>query len=457
MLQTCLLLTLICVLPTAAAQESEETRAGDSKADAARILAIIDSVVEHHIDPPTRHQLVHEFCRTLSGKLGLARRTSKARSSADLRGLIEEVVMSKSPKQATDAISEVLARPPIGVGLSTADNHKINKQVAENRYVGTGIQLAMQPKPVMAKVFENGPAHKVGAQDGDIIESIDGESTDGLSIGDVVTKLRGPAGSEVEVTLRQPTASKSREYTITRGLVPMRTISKPIYSDDDHTAYLKFTSIAASAVHELRKIASNLRPSTKHLIFDFRGLNNHNLHHAKLLASALLDDRPLGSILQHDGNATPIQSEPGSLLESMQITVVIGSQTSGTPEWIAMALLSNRRANLYGQATAGFAFVTQSIPAADEIVAEIPTGYLQSVEGKTLVGAASVRKLTPPIQSMTPGGGASNVWDARVPHQVHPNISSGGPVERVSTEVLLKRVARLPDIRTTKTRKAAAQ
>ena len=66
MLQTCLLLTLICVLPTAAAQESEETRAGDSKADAARILAIIDSVVEHHIDPPTRHQLVHEFCRTLS-------------------------------------------------------------------------------------------------------------------------------------------------------------------------------------------------------------------------------------------------------------------------------------------------------------------------------------------------------------------------------------------------------
>jgi C-terminal processing protease CtpA/Prc len=220
MSRTCLLLTLVCALQPAVAQEPKNTSAGD-KADAAQVLAIIDSVVEHHIDPPTRHHLVHEFCKTLSGQYGLARNISKARSDDDLRRLIEEAAASKSAKQATNAITQVFVRLPVPVGLSSVDNHKVNIQVAENRYVGTGIQLAMKPKPVMVKVFEDGPAHKVGALDGDIIESIDGDSTDGLGIMDVITKLRGPAGSKVQVTLRQATASNSRQYTITRGLVPL--------------------------------------------------------------------------------------------------------------------------------------------------------------------------------------------------------------------------------------------
>lgn len=369
-------------------------------------LQIVDTVLDHHVDSSSRQELVLQVRKSLHARFDtpsprrLAKRVSEA-TEQQLVVILEEAYRLATAKGEPDQerfdsiLRNALANLPFPIAVTTSENAKVNKQVAENRYVGTGIRLAMQPRPVMVQVFEDGPAWKAGAVDGDVITSIDGETTDGLKILDVIRKLRGPAGSEVEVTLRQPKSDESRTYTITRGVVPLRTIEKPTFDDARTIAYLKFTSIGGSAVHELRKIEASLPATVEHVVFDFRNLFNQHLHHATLLANALLDEKPLGSVTDSQGTRK-VASEPGRMFDQRHLTVLINGGTAGTPEWIAAALSANGRAFLAGQTTAGAGYIMEPRPVGDRLSVDVVVGYLTSSGGRQLIRKQLVQRLPHP-------------------------------------------------------------
>ncbi len=373
---------LLCVFAVAPVE--------DTVADAAKeSLAIIDTVVERHIDPPTRQELVCRFCRQLRAfKVpGLAREISAAATDEELLSIIAgHITEAGSEVDVTASLRGALAGIRFPVGLTTRSENAVSKQVAENRYVGTGIQLAMAPHPVMMKVFKNGPAWKAGAKDGDIIESIDGNTTKGMDILAVIKKLRGPVGSEVKVTLRQPRQeSLRRKYTITRGVVPLTTIAEPTVSKS--TAYVRLTSIGASTVHELRKIDSKLPDSVTRLVLDFRRIQNSNLHHGRLLANALLDEKPLGTVATPEKETT-YATESGNLFGDFSLTILVDQTTSGTPEWIAAAVVDSGRGILAGKPTSGRGYVTEDVELNSSTVLEIPTALLRRSNGETLLDSA---------------------------------------------------------------------
>ena len=376
--------------------------ADDGPATAApRVMAMIDAVVEKHIDPPARQELVRLFCRELTKHQapGLAREISKARTDDALIRLLEEHLRDAGEVNVNDCLHRALLdlRMP-GMVTRSADS-KVNKQVAENRYVGTGIQLAMTPRPVMQKVFRNGPAHKVGAKDGDIIVTIDGESTKGMGIRDVVERLRGPIGSEVQVTLQQPAAgAEPRDYTIVRGIVPLTTIGEPKVTGTKIAVRLE--SIGSSTVHELRKLESELSEDMTHIELDFRSLSNHHLHHARLLANALLDENPLGTTQSQKGDVKYI-TEPGCLFEGLRLTILVDQRTAGTPEWIAAAVQSAERGNIKGRPTAGAGFVIESVRFDDETTLELPVARLRSASGILLIAKSQhASAVVSPLQRM---------------------------------------------------------
>src|SRR3546814_16773328 len=73
-------------------------------------------------------------------------------------------------------------------------------QAARNGYTGIGITIVEREGRVyVTTVFEQSPASEAGVQPGDRIASIDGGSADGLTIGEVADRLRGPSGSSGSV------------------------------------------------------------------------------------------------------------------------------------------------------------------------------------------------------------------------------------------------------------------
>jgi carboxyl-terminal processing protease len=72
---------------------------------------------------------------------------------------------------------------------------------------------------VVASVFAGDPAEHAGLRAGDLILSVDGESTDGMSSADVIQRLRGQQGASVGVTAQRPATGETVDVLIERGII----------------------------------------------------------------------------------------------------------------------------------------------------------------------------------------------------------------------------------------------
>ncbi len=401
-----LILSVGLAPPDAWGDEQESTDPGHATT-AEKSLQVANLVLAKHIDPPTRQEMILAGVRQLFSThdvalpTGLAAEISTLTADEELSQFLVKMLQqvqaeSKRPTdqpQLDDALvlaHGMLGIVPGGASLTNSKEHRVNEQLAENRYVGTGIVLHMNDKkklPVMAQVFEDGPADKVGALDGDFIEKINGESTFKVSLVEIVQLLRGPAGSTVDVTLRQPGSDDARDYTITRGVVPIKTvIARTVTVKEAPIAYLKLDRITGSAVHELRKQQQELiDENTKGVILDFRGLSSGSAHHAVLISDALLDNAPIGHIRSRTG-VKPFQASRDMLFADLPMAVLVDQRTVGSAEWLAAALQDNKRAIVVGTRTYGGGYNRGTFPIWDgDIVVSLSTGILERPDGRRLV------------------------------------------------------------------------
>lgn len=71
-------------------------------------------------------------------------------------------------------------------------------------FAGVGLVLAVRGDyPVVDKSIEGGSAHSAGVAEGDLIERIDGIPTRGMTLGNVIAKIRGEEGSQVTLAIRR--------------------------------------------------------------------------------------------------------------------------------------------------------------------------------------------------------------------------------------------------------------
>jgi C-terminal peptidase prc len=370
---------------------------------AERIMGLIDSVMKRHIEPPARQQLVLVACRVISKMKGLessaeiSSTVSSMTTSAEFSAFLSKQLRSVgvNPTRTTHqltlaAMSQIASSLSPDARLIEAKEERVQSQLAANRYVGMGIGLSMRDDlPVMTRVFANGPTFRAGAKNGDSIEQINGESTKGKNIRQIVDLLRGPKDSKVEVVLRQPTPKhgqkpEAREYTIVRGVVPLTTVHQNVVTSKNGTrlVHVTFDKLTASTVQELAAVENMVQTGhVQGVLLDFRGRINHSLHHAVLFGNALLDGESIGRVQTRTGERA-YQADRDCLFRDVPMTVLVDGGTRGTFEWIAAALQRSKRAKIVGSPTAGHGFVTSTVELPnDDLVVVLRTGRLKQVKG----------------------------------------------------------------------------
>ena len=233
----------------------------------------------------------------------------------------------------------------------------MQEQLQGNRYVGIHIQLSYDEKQKQAVIQElvpGGPADRAGGKKGDRIEQIDGADTQGMKLEQVVDRLRGPVGTELTVTVRQPKEKEARTLKMTRETLFLPTVvglRKQSSGDwdlkvggPDGVAYLRIKDITASTPHELRKLAQQFdAEGLKALILDLRDLSNASLHPTVLLADSLLERGTIGRVRTAD-RVTTHEATPDALFRGRPIAVLVDRGTVCGAEWLAAALQDNHRA-----------------------------------------------------------------------------------------------------------------
>jgi carboxyl-terminal processing protease len=443
---------------------------------AKRVQEITDAVLEHHIDPPARQQMILSGIKALYHAAGvpvpsgLSRRVSALATPEQLVTFLADAWPKATAKLVEakpleDALLNGLLRNvPGGAELISDKERKVVEQFESNRYVGIHIALGMddqEKRPTFMDVFEGGPADRAGAKKHDLLEQIDGVDTKGMNLRQAVDRLRGAEGTEVTIKVRQPKESKTRTMKITRGQHPHPTIvgvrkrssgEWEVRRDGpDPIGYLKITEIAASTPHELRKMAQHLESQgARALILDLRGhIRGNSVHPAVLLADCLLDRGPIGRLRTSRGETT-YQAEPDALFRGWPIAVLVDSSTTGTAEWLAAALQDNHRAVVVGTPTSG---ASRQVRMASGIVApeatgvrsrvsvgdgswsiELTTGCLERGDGRPLRGLTEVEIGDPQSFALRPQKPGKIETGVTPDHVTAPPTRTSLP-ERVSARI----------------------
>lgn len=410
-------------------------------AAARKAQEITDVVLREHIDPPARQQMVlagikavHEAAG-LPAPPGLGRRVSTLTTPEQFAAMIEEL-WPRKPADSTRDLGEaftagLLASVPGRAYLVSAKEQKVQEQLQGNRYVGIHIQLSYdneQKRAVIQELVPGGPADRAGGKKGDRIEQIDGVETRGQKLGQIVDRLRGPLGTAVVVTVRQPKEREARTLRMTRETLFLPTVvalSKASSGDWNlrlgdvdagDIAYLKVRNISASTPHELRKLAQQFdAEGLKGLVLDLRGLSSALLHPTVLLADSLLERGTIGRVRMADRVITH-EATPDASFRGRPIAVLVDHGTASGAEWLAAALQDNHRATIVGTPTASFSpgvgrgrgmvdphgtsDVTSTIPLGDGSWAiSLNTGRLERGDGRPIVDPRGRREM------MNPEGG----------------------------------------------------
>ncbi len=230
--------------------------------------------------------------------------------------------------------------------------NKTAKEELEGSFEGVGIQLGFKDKRlvVVAAIFDT-PASKAGVKPGDFIVKIDGKETAIITMPDAVSKIRGPRGSTVALTIMRESEVKPLEFTLTRDKIRIKSVDVSFF---DHVAYIKLSRFGDTTSEEWNNaVREVLAKNAQALVLDVRNNPGGYLDGAVVIGGEFFEE---GSIVQkeHSSGKKEIRSvqRPGRLA-SVPVVVLINKGSASASEIVAGAIADRKRGILVGEQSFG--------------------------------------------------------------------------------------------------------
>jgi carboxyl-terminal processing protease len=253
---------------------------------------------------------------------------------------------------------------PYSVFLSESDMRDLN-DTTQGSFGGVGLYIhkltGETPYIEVASPIEDTPGWQAGINPGDLIIEINGESTDKLSIDDVLARLRGAPGVVINLLIRR---GEKLEFPVnlTRAIIEVPTAKYAMIGNIGYLKLLTFTPMTADravdAINEFK------RKNYQGLILDLRNNYGGLLNSAVDISSLFLDGGVVVSTKSRIAAENQVFNARRSALISpnIPIVVLINKGSASASEIVAGALKDRGRAYLVGEKTFGKGSVQQVYP-----------------------------------------------------------------------------------------------
>lgn len=220
-------------------------------------------------------------------------------------------------------------------------------------FEGIGAEVSMKDgQVVVVAPIPDTPAERAGIRPGDTILEVNGESTQGLGVFEVVARIRGPEGTSVDLLILHRNDSSPTPITITRGVVKVPTVDLRILTGG--LAHLKVQFFGENTSKELEDALERVEQfNSKGLILDLRNNPGGRVDTVVEMTSQFLDS---GLVLyQIDGQDKRIDYEvkSGGKAQDISMVVLVNDFSASSSEIMAGALRDHGRAQLIGTTTFG--------------------------------------------------------------------------------------------------------
>ncbi len=258
---------------------------------------------------------------------------------------------------------------PHSAYIPRSERVAVNRDL-EGSFFGIGIQFQMMNDTLyVLEVISGGAAEEAGMLAGDRIIAVDGDNIAGVGVNenDIFSRLRGPEGTPVEVTVARHNSPKPLVFDLVRSQVPVSPIDAS-YMINDSVGFVRLSKFSDNTFVEALTTFSQL----KHLgatsfILDLRGNGGGYMAPAVLVANEFLgpQDIVVSTRGRSMGDNRTLFADGSGTFRSEKLVVLVDEFSASSSEILSGAIQDNDRGLIVGRRTFGKGLVQQPFELPD--------------------------------------------------------------------------------------------
>ncbi len=289
-------------------------------------------------------------------------------------------------KVIEDAMPEILAELDPHSSYIPASEAKASTEELDGHFSGIGIRFTVNKDTVnVMNVIKGGPSERVGLLPGDRLIAANDSSLIGKDNSEIMSRLRGPKGTPVRLTVVRSGSQKPLVLTVVRGDVPVETVDA-YFMLDKNTGYISIESFGANTYPEMLMALARLNvEGMKNLVVDLRGNRGGYMQTAIIMVNEFLQAHQL--VVYTEGlhaEREDFTTDGRGSFQDMPIIVLVDEGSASASEIFAGAIQDNDRGTIIGRRTFGKGLVQQPMEFQDGSIVRLTIARYYTPSGRCI-------------------------------------------------------------------------
>lgn len=267
----------------------------------------------------------------------------------------------------------------------TKDEYKTITEKSSGTYCGIGAYVSVDTSTgaiYIVKPLEDSPAQEAGIKAGDIIYAVDGENVTGQDLTSVLSKVKGEAGTTVNLKIVREGESDYLDIKVERRVIEEDTVVSKMLSDK--IGYIKVTAFEDVTSKQFEDAVDLLeKKGMKSLIIDLRDNGGGLLSAAVEMLDRLLPKGLVVYTKDKNGVAEEYYAEDNKMLE-VPMAILVNENSASASEVFSGALQDEEAAKLVGTKTFGKGIVQTIFGLEDGTALKMTTSKYYTPKGRNI-------------------------------------------------------------------------
>ena len=296
---------------------------------------------------------------------------------------VDEINQSESMDSAINGLLQSL--DPYSAYMTPKTFREMQTDTS-GEFGGLGIEVSMEAGVIkVISPIDDTPASKADIKAGDYIVKIDDVQVQGKSLSEAVDLMRGPVGSEIELTVRRRGVKKALTFNIIREIIEVKSVKSDLINNN--IGYLRLTSFNDNSSQQIKKQIKKLNDNKdlKAFILDLRNNPGGLLNQAIKITDFFLENGEIVSTKSRKKSENRRWfAKKGDIINGKTLLVLINYGSASASEIVAGALKDHKRAIIIGESSYGKGSVQSIIPLKNKGAIRLTVAKYYLPSGKSI-------------------------------------------------------------------------
>ncbi len=264
--------------------------------------------------------------------------------------------------------------------------YSMMRQDIQGYFEGIGAEVGVRNGLItIISPIPDTPADEAKLRTGDVILEVDGESTQGMELFEVIHRIRGQQGTSVRLLVRRAKTGEAEELEIIRGVIPLESVRLTMLVG--RIGHLRVTSFSGTSKEELdRALERFQRSKGLGMVVDIRNNPGGLVSSVVEVTSQFVGEGLVLYQLDGQGNRRDWNAESGGMALDIPMVVLMNNGSASASEVFAGAIMHHGRAPTIGVTTYGKGSVNNLWPLTDGSAVNFTIARWYTPSGKLIEG-----------------------------------------------------------------------